>query len=84
MSSFGERNAVKLAIEEPQSFLQYTQRHLSRIFPAGFRIDSSNYNPMTFWTVGCQLGILDVTTFNNTAVNLHSAVGHFSNVFVTC
>jgi len=56
MSSFGERKATKFASEDSIAFLQYNQRQLSRTYPAGFRIDSSNYDPMTFWTVGCQMG----------------------------
>lgn len=31
---------------------------LSRIYPAGSRTDSSNYNPVPMWNVGCQIGTL--------------------------
>lgn len=31
---------------------------LSRIYPGGFRTDSSNYNPVPMWNVGCQIGTL--------------------------
>lgn len=30
--------------------------HLSRIYPAGWRTDSSNYNPVEMWNSGCQIG----------------------------
>lgn len=33
---------------------------LTRIYPAGFRIDSSNYDPSPAWTIGCQLVALNV------------------------
>jgi len=56
VSSFGEKKALKFAREDPKAFLRHNQRRLSRIYPAGGRIDSSNYDPMTMWTVGSQLG----------------------------
>jgi len=56
VSSFGEKKALKFAREDPKTFLQHNQRHLSRIYPAGGRVDSSNYDPMILWTVGSQLG----------------------------
>ena len=36
--------------------MRYTRCKLCRIYPAGYRIDSSNPNPVTFWNCGCQLG----------------------------
>ena len=56
MSSFGEKKAIKFSKDNCPEFLEYNQRQLSRIYPAGLRIDSSNYNPVQFWNVGCQLG----------------------------
>lgn len=38
------------------SFILHNIRHLSRIYPAGWRTDSSNYNPVDLWNVGCQIG----------------------------
>lgn len=29
---------------------------MSRIYPAGSRTDSSNYNPVPLWNAGCQIG----------------------------
>lgn len=37
-------------------FVQHNQKFLSRIYPAGSRTSSSNYNPQEFWNVGSQLG----------------------------
>ena len=56
MSSFGEKKAMKFAKEESVAMLQYNRRQLSRIYPNGSRIDSSNYDPVPLWNVGCQLG----------------------------
>uniref|UniRef100_A0A8D0GVC4 Phosphoinositide phospholipase C n=1 Tax=Sphenodon punctatus TaxID=8508 RepID=A0A8D0GVC4_SPHPU len=55
MSSFTESKAWKLA-QESGTFIHHNTRHLSRIFPAGWRTDSSNYNPVEMWNVGCQIG----------------------------
>jgi len=56
MSSFGEAKAMKFSKMDTLALLQYNQRQLSRIYPAGARIDSSNYNPVILWNVGCHLG----------------------------
>ena len=34
----------------------------SRIYPKGQRLDSSNYNPVIFWSAGCQLVALNYQT----------------------
>ncbi|KAG7217350.1 hypothetical protein CRUP_003134, partial [Coryphaenoides rupestris] len=34
---------------------RYNKMQLSRIYPKGTRVDSSNYNPQVFWNAGCQL-----------------------------
>ena len=34
----------------------------SRVYPKGQRIDSSNYNPVGFWNVGCQMVALNYQT----------------------
>ncbi|KAL7571420.1 hypothetical protein ACA910_019180 [Epithemia clementina (nom. ined.)] len=41
---------------------RYNVRHLTRTYPKGGRIDSSNYNPTLAWAVGCQLVALNVQT----------------------
>ena len=45
MSSFGEHKAVKFATEDPRGFLECNKHHLRRTYPAGFRVDSSDYDP---------------------------------------
>lgn len=40
----------------------YNQTHMSRTYPAGSRLDSSNYNPMLAWSVGCQMVALNFQT----------------------
>ena len=55
MSSFAEKKAIKFARDESVSFIRHNTRQLSRIYPAGSRVDSGNYDPMVMWNVGCQL-----------------------------
>ncbi|KAM6338674.1 1-phosphatidylinositol 4,5-bisphosphate phosphodiesterase delta-1 [Podargus strigoides] len=62
MSSFTESKALKLAQESGPSFIRHNVRHLSRIYPAGWRTDSSNYNPIDLWNVGCQIVALNFQT----------------------
>ena len=62
MSSFDEANAVGLLKEFPVDFVRYNKRQLSRIFPKGTRLDSSNFMPQVFWNAGCQLVALNYQT----------------------
>ena len=57
MSSFGESSAVKYSSRNQCSgFMLYNKKQLSRIYPSGRRVDSSNYNPVDMWNSGCQIG----------------------------
>ena len=60
MSSFGENSAVKKASSEASSFVNYNKHQISRTYPAGIRVKSSNYDPVPMWTVGCHMGELVV------------------------
>ncbi|XP_027691728.1 1-phosphatidylinositol 4,5-bisphosphate phosphodiesterase delta-1 isoform X2 [Vombatus ursinus] len=62
MSSFTENRALKLAQESGNNFIRHNIRHLSRIYPAGWRTDSSNYNPVDMWNAGCQIVALNFQT----------------------
>ena len=35
---------------------------ITRVYPAGKRFDSSNYDPLVFWRVGCQMVALNYQT----------------------
>lgn len=63
MSSFPETKADKLMCQQNYAFfLKYHAIQLSRIYPKGQRIDSSNYNPMPFWHCGSQMVALNYQT----------------------
>lgn len=42
---------------------------MSRIYPKGGRVDSSNYMPQIFWNAGCQMVSLNFQTPGTTARN---------------
>lgn len=38
------------------NFVRHNSHRLSRIYPSGQRLQSSNYNPQDMWNGGCQIG----------------------------
>ncbi|KAK1807005.1 hypothetical protein P4O66_004836, partial [Electrophorus voltai] len=56
MASFKESKAKQLAEHSGAEFVHHNIDKLSRIYPAGSRTDSSNYNPVQMWNSGCQIG----------------------------
>ncbi|XP_028288228.1 1-phosphatidylinositol 4,5-bisphosphate phosphodiesterase delta-1a isoform X2 [Parambassis ranga] len=62
MSSFKESKAFNLAETSGTAFIHHNMDKLSRIYPAGSRTDSSNYNPVPMWNVGCQIVALNFQT----------------------
>uniref|UniRef100_A0A3Q2WCG5 Phosphoinositide phospholipase C n=2 Tax=Haplochromis burtoni TaxID=8153 RepID=A0A3Q2WCG5_HAPBU len=43
-------------------FVRHNSHHLSRIYPSGQRLHSSNYNPQEMWNAGCQIVALNFQT----------------------
>ncbi|KAK9965414.1 hypothetical protein ABG768_004507 [Culter alburnus] len=62
MSSFSESDALKLIKESGKLFVRHNTLHLSRIYPSGQRVQSSNYNPQDMWNAGCQMVALNFQT----------------------
>ncbi|MGH0124485.1 UNVERIFIED_CONTAM: hypothetical protein FKN15_077170 [Acipenser sinensis] len=63
MSSFPETKAEKYVNKiKGKKFLQYNRLQLSRIYPKGQRLDSSNYDPLPMWLCGSQLVALNFQT----------------------
>uniref|UniRef100_A0A665TNL2 1-phosphatidylinositol 4,5-bisphosphate phosphodiesterase n=1 Tax=Echeneis naucrates TaxID=173247 RepID=A0A665TNL2_ECHNA len=59
MSSFVETKGMDILKGSPIEFVEYNKNQLSRIYPKGTRVDSSNYMPQLFWNVGCQMAALN-------------------------
>uniref|UniRef100_A0A9L0K9Z4 Phosphoinositide phospholipase C n=1 Tax=Equus asinus TaxID=9793 RepID=A0A9L0K9Z4_EQUAS len=77
MSSFVETKAMEQLTKSPMEFVEYNKQQLSRIYPKGTRVDSSNYMPQLFWNVGCQLVALNFQTLD-VAMQLNAGVFEYN------
>ncbi|KAI5617620.1 1-phosphatidylinositol 4,5-bisphosphate phosphodiesterase delta-3-A-like, partial [Silurus asotus] len=62
ISSFSESKALKHIKNSGKNFVRHNSRQLSRIYPSGQRLQSSNYNPQDMWNAGCQIVALNFQT----------------------
>ncbi|XP_072312488.1 1-phosphatidylinositol 4,5-bisphosphate phosphodiesterase delta-3-A [Eucyclogobius newberryi] len=62
VSSFSESDALKLIKETGMLFVRHNSHQLSRIYPSGQRLQSSNYNPQDMWNGGCHMVALNFQT----------------------
>lgn len=63
MHSFSESRVTSLCKRnQSHNWILYNQTHMSRTFPSGTRIDSSNYSPILAWSTGCQMVALNIQT----------------------
>ncbi|KAJ3608260.1 hypothetical protein NHX12_025309 [Muraenolepis orangiensis] len=62
MSSFSEGDALRHVKETGVHFVRHNSHQLSRIYPSGQRLQSSNYNPQEMWNGGCQIVALNFQT----------------------
>lgn len=61
-ASINEANAKKICRKHPLAVIAHTETQLIRTYPAGLRIDSSNFNPVFFWSFGMQMVALNYQT----------------------
>ena len=47
---------------------------LVRVYPAGMRIDSSNFNPLSVWSCGIQMVAMNYQTLADTNLHIHCAM----------
>ncbi|BFZ19735.1 hypothetical protein BsWGS_22774 [Bradybaena similaris] len=63
MSSFPETKVEKWVNKHrAKQFLAYHRKQLSRVYPKGQRVDSSNYDPVPIWNCGSQMIALNYQT----------------------
>ena len=65
MHSISEGKIAKILNAAPENielWRLYNEKHLTRTYPTGSRVDSSNYNPLLAWAAGCQLVALNFQT----------------------
>ncbi|KAM9963807.1 hypothetical protein ACTFIW_007061 [Dictyostelium discoideum] len=60
--SLVEEKVKQLVQSEPREIVEASQNHLLRVYPRGTRFDSSNFDPMAGWSIGCQLAALNQQT----------------------
>ncbi|XP_034530227.1 1-phosphatidylinositol 4,5-bisphosphate phosphodiesterase beta-2 [Notolabrus celidotus] len=64
ISSFVETKGEAMIAKTAVEFVEYNKRQMSRIYPKGTRMDSSNYSPQTYWNAGCQMVALNYQTMD--------------------
>lgn len=72
MLSVPESTAIRYAKNHARNWVRFCMRQLSRIYPNGRRIDSSNMNPQVAWNCGVQMLALNHQT-PDVAMNLNYA-----------
>ncbi|KAJ3161074.1 1-phosphatidylinositol 4,5-bisphosphate phosphodiesterase delta-4 [Geranomyces michiganensis] len=82
MCSLSEKKSLELLAKQRSEYTAHTSRWLTRIYPAGLRITSSNYDPVPHWAGGAQMVAMNVQTFdrgmqlNNALFNLNGRCGY--------
>ncbi|XP_028163423.1 1-phosphatidylinositol 4,5-bisphosphate phosphodiesterase epsilon-1-like, partial [Ostrinia furnacalis] len=61
-SSVNEAIGKKICRKHSRALIAHTETQLVRTYPAGLRIDSSNFDPVVFWSCGVQLVALNYQT----------------------
>lgn len=70
VQSYVESTIEDYYANHPLEFAAQNTRMLSRVFPAGLRVNSSNYDPMLSWRLGAHMVALNLQTRDKyTAVN---------------
>uniref|UniRef100_A0AC35TWL2 Phosphoinositide phospholipase C n=1 Tax=Rhabditophanes sp. KR3021 TaxID=114890 RepID=A0AC35TWL2_9BILA len=62
MSSYSESTGLTYLKQNAPEFVNYNKKQLSRIYPKGARVDSSNFLPQIFWNAGCHMVSLNFQT----------------------
>lgn len=63
MCSFPETKAEKYFFQQyQQHFVRFHRTKISRVYPKGQRLDSSNFSPIPFWNAGSQMIALNYQT----------------------
>ncbi|XP_043222613.1 1-phosphatidylinositol 4,5-bisphosphate phosphodiesterase classes I and II-like isoform X2 [Amphibalanus amphitrite] len=78
MSSLVETQAMANLKAFPVDFVNYNKRQLSRVYPRGTRVDSSNFMPHMFWNAGCQLVALNFQTLD-LPTQLNTGIFEYNN-----
>jgi phosphatidylinositol phospholipase C delta len=58
--------------ENKQDWIKHNFNHISRVYPKGLRLSSTNYDPVVFWSAGCQLVAINWQTVDEGAILNHA------------
>ncbi|KAI5078690.1 hypothetical protein GOP47_0006361 [Adiantum capillus-veneris] len=58
--SLSEPQLSKIAESSPATVVQFTRDNILRVYPRGWRVDSSNYNPVKAWLLGAQMVAVNI------------------------
>lgn len=64
VNSLGEKKSLNLLTRNMADFQEHNNKTMSRVYPAGSRVDSSNYDPIAHWQAGCQVVALNFQTLD--------------------
>lgn len=73
-SSLTEYYGKKLTKKRPMELMAHSETQLVRVYPASMRIDSSNFNPLNFWSYGIQMAALNYQSDDATATHVNAAM----------
>ncbi|THC96545.1 hypothetical protein EYZ11_003989 [Aspergillus tanneri] len=64
--SFAERSFESICrdAENKMLFEKHNRKYLTRVYPSGFRLRSSNFDPLKFWRRGVQMAALNWQTYD--------------------
>ncbi|XP_029008098.1 1-phosphatidylinositol 4,5-bisphosphate phosphodiesterase eta-2 isoform X2 [Betta splendens] len=62
VSSLNETVMNQIVQLKPGELVRLNQRQLLRVYPSNFRVDSSNFNPQTYWNAGCHMVAMNYQT----------------------
>ncbi len=79
--SLHESRSKTLCRKHSQRMLELTETQLVRVYPAGMRIDSSNFNPVSMWASGIQMVAMNYQT-PDANIHLHNSMFAGSGGFV--
>ncbi|WVQ85423.1 hypothetical protein IAT38_007588 [Cryptococcus sp. DSM 104549] len=79
--SVSEKTAAKIVKENKADWIKHNFTHISRVYPRGTRLTSSNYNPVEAWSAGCQLVALNWQTLDESTL-LNHAMFHGSQGYI--
>nr|CEL70819.1 TPA: Phospholipid phospholipase C beta isoform,related [Neospora caninum Liverpool] len=66
--SMPESRLLKLVKQSPLEFARFNQKYLTRVYPAGTRLSSSNFNPVIPWLFGAQVVALNLQSLGSATI----------------